>query len=234
MKTKKLLSLILISAFLASMIFVTSTTATSVSGLVGRWHFDEGSGQTILDSAGSNHGKLGSTTGVDTNDPSWGSGLYGGALSFDGINDIASIPFDSSGISDVSIEYWVKPAETRWDDWVVSFGMYAPEFGWTYENNGYLAPPRLCLYFAGLGYFTFDDLVPTAGVWNNIVYTRDDGLWNAYLNGIKSAKTFNVPNTFQNNIMISAQGPPYPGEYSGKIDELRMWNKALSDEEVKA
>lgn len=41
-------------------------------GLVGYWHFNEGSGQTVLDSTRNyNNGKLGATNSNDTNDPSW-------------------------------------------------------------------------------------------------------------------------------------------------------------------
>ncbi|MFQ6094388.1 MAG: LamG-like jellyroll fold domain-containing protein, partial [bacterium] len=41
-------------------------------GLIGYWRFDEGSGQTAGDSSGNgNHGRLGSTSSVDADDPSW-------------------------------------------------------------------------------------------------------------------------------------------------------------------
>ncbi len=41
-------------------------------GLVGYWPLNEGSGQAIMDaSAHHNDGRLGSTTGPDTNDPTW-------------------------------------------------------------------------------------------------------------------------------------------------------------------
>ncbi len=41
-------------------------------GLVGYWQFDEGSGQIAYDASGNgNNGQLGSTSGVDSNDPTW-------------------------------------------------------------------------------------------------------------------------------------------------------------------
>jgi hypothetical protein len=43
----------------------------SVPGLQGSYRFDEGSGQSTADSAGDNDGRLGSTTGVDADDPAW-------------------------------------------------------------------------------------------------------------------------------------------------------------------
>lgn len=41
------------------------------SGLVAHYRLDEGSGQVINDHAGTNHGQLGSTSGVDAVDPAW-------------------------------------------------------------------------------------------------------------------------------------------------------------------
>jgi hypothetical protein len=48
------------------------------SGLVAEYRFNEGSGQVLHDYSGNNnHGVLGSTTGADTNDPTWtGNGAY--------------------------------------------------------------------------------------------------------------------------------------------------------------
>ena len=41
-------------------------------GLVAEYRFDERGGQTLIDHSGlGNHGTLGSTTGADTNDPTW-------------------------------------------------------------------------------------------------------------------------------------------------------------------
>jgi uncharacterized repeat protein (TIGR01451 family) len=46
------------------------------AGLVGYWKFNEGSGQVAIDSSGNdNHGQLGSTSGIDNNDPEWVEGL---------------------------------------------------------------------------------------------------------------------------------------------------------------
>ncbi len=45
------------------------------TGLIGWWKFNEGTGQVITDYSGNgNHGQLGTTSGADTNDPSWVTG----------------------------------------------------------------------------------------------------------------------------------------------------------------
>ena len=40
-------------------------------GLVGYWKMNEGAGQSVQDLAGTNHGTLGTTAGIDINDPVW-------------------------------------------------------------------------------------------------------------------------------------------------------------------
>jgi hypothetical protein len=40
-------------------------------GLISEWKFDEGSGQTLADSVGSNDGTLGTTAGSENEDPAW-------------------------------------------------------------------------------------------------------------------------------------------------------------------
>jgi hypothetical protein len=58
------------------------------SGLQHLWLFNEGSGQAIIDHVGSSDGQLGSSSGADTNDPSWIST----GLQFDGIDNYAQFP----------------------------------------------------------------------------------------------------------------------------------------------
>lgn len=58
-------------------------------GLVAHYDFHDGAGQTLSDISGNGyHGTLGSTGGVDTNDPTWGSGY----LQSDGVDDFAKLP----------------------------------------------------------------------------------------------------------------------------------------------
>ena len=75
------------------------------TGLVGSWHFNEGSGTTAYDSSGrGNNGTL-------VNGPSWVDGKYGKALEFDGEDDLVSVPHHASlnfGAGDYTLEFWFK------------------------------------------------------------------------------------------------------------------------------
>jgi hypothetical protein len=51
---------------------MNQTLTGSESGLAGYWRLNEGSGQIVVDStANGNNGQLGSTSGIDTDDPIW-------------------------------------------------------------------------------------------------------------------------------------------------------------------
>ena len=84
--------------------FSPSTQVAQViptSGLIAHWKFDEGSGTTAGDSAGSNTGTL-------TNGPTWTSGKVGGAIEFDGINDRVSNTSVSISGAIKTFSYWIK------------------------------------------------------------------------------------------------------------------------------
>ncbi|MBW2443382.1 MAG: DUF4347 domain-containing protein, partial [Deltaproteobacteria bacterium] len=79
------------------------------SSLIAHWTFDEGSGQTAADSAGSNDGTLGTTAGVDSSDPAWACAAGGSALDFDGIDDEVSLSGVTVGNSAAwTISAWIK------------------------------------------------------------------------------------------------------------------------------
>ena len=72
-----------------------------VTGLVGFWHFDEGSGTTVHDETNNNQGTVHGSAWVD--------GRYGEGLTFDGIDDYVNVPNSPSlSVSEYSVSLWVK------------------------------------------------------------------------------------------------------------------------------
>jgi len=81
------------------------------SDVVGLWHFDESEGTTASDSSGNGiHGTLTNMSPPDC----WVSGMFGNALSFDGVNDYVDCGSSSSldFTTNVTIEAWVYPEST--------------------------------------------------------------------------------------------------------------------------
>jgi len=95
------------------------------SGLVAHWKFDEGSGTTAADSAGSN-------TGILSGGPTWTTGKLGNALSFDGSNDAVQIPDSNSlDVSQITVSAWVRKISDT-DDWGMIVSRQA---GTSYGDN---------------------------------------------------------------------------------------------------
>ena len=92
---------------------VTVTNSAQPPGLVAAYSFDQGSGTAAPDASGTgNNGTL-------TNGPTWAAaGKYGGAISFDGVNDMVTIA-DSASLdltTGMTLQAWVRPTTlgTTW------------------------------------------------------------------------------------------------------------------------
>ncbi len=78
-----------------------------IEGLVGWWKFDETSGIVAYDSSGNGH------DGNLTNGPTWTNGKIGGALSFDGFDDLVTLGNVTGGLLDLTLSAWVKTNDQR-------------------------------------------------------------------------------------------------------------------------
>ena len=89
-------------------------------GPVAHWKMDEGNGTTTYDSSGNgNDGYFGSTT----TSPTWTTGKHGNALSFDGTDDYVDAGDSADvGVSDFTIEAWVRPSRVTSYKFIVSKG----------------------------------------------------------------------------------------------------------------
>ena len=81
---------------------VSATFIRVIDGVVGSWHFDEGSGTTAYDSSGNNYdGTINGATWVD--------GKFGKALSYDGDDDyVDTADISEIELHDASFVVWVK------------------------------------------------------------------------------------------------------------------------------
>ncbi len=224
----------------------TTPTPTSEpflsSGLIGYWSFDDASGTSINDSSSeNNHGSIISST------PRWINGKINSGLSFDGVNDYASIPHSSTinlggiSISNYSVALWYRTSQPSAlagriigkDD---GSGVYP--FAIDLESNTGRAWFR-----NGDGNITSAKSV-TDNQWHHIVVVReaDSRQLRIYIDGVEDEDDgkpfpFNYPENIENgdNIWIARQ--EHNGnydEYSMSIDELRIYNKTLSLSEIQS
>ncbi len=207
------------------------------SGLAGYWKLDDGSGTSAIDSSTNGN------TGTLTNGPTWTTGQVGGAVDFDGSNDYINTTDLSSieGTSQVTFSAWVNADTLSTRRGVIGKEgqNYAMETEWTTGDD-------VLLYFGGgsiYGYTTSDILA--TGQWQlwTMVFdgnqTGNASRLKFYLNGVERALTFvgtigsTSPSGSANAVRI---GDSYDnsgnGFLDGKIDEVRIYNRALSADEV--
>ncbi|UCF42956.1 MAG: hypothetical protein JSV99_10280 [Planctomycetota bacterium] len=214
--------------------------------LVSYWRFEEGSGTTAYDWVGDNDGTIYGAT--------WTSGQVGGALDFDGSNDYVEVvdPGDESldfGSGNFTISLWFKTTDT--DGEVVDksggnkgrqtgYSVYVGTFGTINDGE--------------IGFRVSDgtnrDLIKTNntyndGGWHHLAAVRTgSGSANLdiYVDGV-DVSTSSVLNEVASGISNSYDlsiGAKYYAGYTdvwgnflnGGIDEVGIWDRALSAAEV--
>jgi len=216
--------------------------APPVAGPVLALSFNETSGSMATDSSG--NGNSGSISGASR---IAGQAGYGGALSFDGVSSIVTVPHSASLAlsTGMTLEAWVNPTANAGA---------APNDGWRtvilkergtnglayalYGNDGNSNPSRPAGYINS----GFDKEATTGpqlpvGVWSHIAVTYDNTAIRLYVNGA-------LRSTFTTTGAISASTAPLqiggnnvfslPGTefFAGLIDEVRVYNRALSAAEI--
>jgi hypothetical protein len=198
--------------------------------LVAWWQFDEGSGTTATDASG--HGN----DGTLTNNPIWSTGQIGGALDFDG-DDYVEAAYDTSLdiTGPITISAWVYPRVSGTD---MVFLQNSDQYVlWVRSDNQ--------VRFAD----THGNFVDTAAnaltlnTWNHVVgiFRGTSGttvdLTNAeiYINGISVGD--HVNGTWDPTTLYSVtigQGSGTWAPFDGQLDDVRIYKRALSPNEVKA
>jgi|GEM_PF-5286965 len=90
---------------------------------------------------------------------------------------------------------------------------------------------KLEILVGGKSYLVSDVTLPI-GQWSNIIVTRRDGIWKLYKNGIEVSITNSnmTPNTPSGYTQIS-DSPQY---FKGMIDDVRIYERALTSNEIDA
>jgi len=203
--------------------------------LVGWWQFDEGDGNTAYDSAGYNDGNL-------VADPCWVAGYVGTyALDFDGIDDYVDCGNDLSlNILDkITLAAWARPIDSSGSAFIVA-KWHDPTTECSYGVGLADANPRFFLASNDqVTAVTFTDMVVDANAWNHIAVTWDGSSMQAYLDGFGSVYTdsFVGPINSTARPVVIGYNPGYGGGtggdyFYGTIDDVRIYDRALSAEEI--
>ncbi len=214
----------------------TQAAPPLTGGLVAAYSFNEGSGTTASDSSGN------SNTGTLINSPTWTtSGKYGSALSFDGVNDYVDAGGNNSlDISNnLTISAWIKTSDTSGNGRIIQRRALGATKGYEFSvgTNGSLG----FFYGDGTNYGYSDawgvNNKINDGSWHHVVLTivngsTPSGSAISYVDGIFFAQqNFSTVGSFTQttNLIIGNYSTKY---FKGSIDEIRIYNRALSQSEI--
>lgn len=202
------------------------------NGLVGYWKMDEsswnGTSGEVKDTSGNaNHGAVGGTPIASISNGKFGNaGLVDGSGNYISISDSSSI----SPTAQVTVAGWV---------WVNSYsGSYARIISksLSYDLHMYT-------YAGGEGRLEWDLRLPsetdtqtptTAKLslnrWHHVAATYDGSSTGIYIDGVKVASRTGLSGSISDNTNPLRFGGT--GSFDGKVDDFRVYNRALSPSEV--
>jgi hypothetical protein len=199
--------------------------------LIAWWKLDDGSGITAADSSGNNR------NGTLAGDTNWVDGIVGGALAFDGDGDYVDMGknpgFDIT--NQITVSAWIKVSVFD-KDWqtIVAKG----DRSWRLQRNvGDNTLQFSCsgLVVPGTDWGTiFGKTNVNDGHWHHVAGVYDQEKIYLYIDGSLDASA-EAPGTIRVN-----EEPVYIGEnsqmpnrfWNGMIDDVRIYNYALSTEEI--
>jgi concanavalin A-like lectin/glucanase superfamily protein len=202
------------------------------AGLVSWWPFDGNAN----DIQGTNHGKLqnGATATA--------TGKVGQALSLDGVDDYVAVSDAASlHLQDFTIDAWIKIGGSlpEFGANIVAYGIGgyqfvvvgSPAFG-DVERSLFLGKSGFSKTFGG-------PVIPGDGAWHHVAVTKAGTDVTFYIDGVGSSNSFGDTFTFAGDLAIgtnpafASQGnPPSTYAFPGFIDELEIFNRALTAIEI--
>ncbi len=211
-----------------SLALLPAVAQADPSGLVAAYGFDEAGGSSVTDSSGTGNG--GSVNGPVRVT----GGKFGGALSFDGVNDHVTVAdADSLDLTTgMTLSAWVNPTQSTglWRTVVMkehATGMSYALYGNTdtAQAGGYIATPFESSTKSA-------SVVPT-NTWTHLATTFDGSTLKFFLNGaqVSSRAVSGAVITGTGSLRIGGNAV-WPEWFRGLIDEVRVYNRAQSAAEI--
>ncbi len=215
---------------LSAAVLLSPRAAMAAEEPIASYAFDEGSGETAHDSSASHDGALHGAKWTE-------AGKFGPALEFDGENDLVTVP----GAAELelgeafTLEAWVRPQDSRQFGAILTKEI--PEFfSYSLEAGGWEAgvPEGLISPEARIekGIHAGEELPVNA--WSHLALSFDGEQLRLYVNGelVKEAAAAG-PQGGEGPLQLGG-APVFSDYFKGVIDEVRVYDRALSAEEVEA
>jgi PKD repeat protein len=200
------------------------TVISHSTGLVAAYGFEDGTGSVVSDS--STQGNSGAITGA-----TWTAGKFGNALDFTATNSSVTIP-DAASLdltTGMTLEAWVYPTalstitDIIYKDTLKYYLAGSVGAGTAPSFGGDFAPSAL----NGTN-------VLALNTWSHLAGTYDGTTMRLYVNGVlvSSLAQSGPIGTSLGSLMIGGNPLSAGKNFTGKIDEVRIYNRALGVSEI--
>ncbi|MBF0478305.1 MAG: LamG domain-containing protein [Candidatus Omnitrophica bacterium] len=201
--------------------------ADIITGLVGWWKMDEGTGTaTTADSSGQGN------TGNLVNSPGWVPGKMGQALSFDGATNYV-VSNNNIGLSSNqarTVTGWFTQNSLSKRN-VLGFGSQGGALTFDIIADGGMG--KVYGHFYGGGNDTSAGAPSySAGVWYHFALVYDGATASFYLNGVFTNSKVITLNTTDSPFKIGTGTWTGIGSFNGLVDDVRVYNRALTAQDV--
>ncbi|OGO32786.1 MAG: hypothetical protein A2Z16_03650 [Chloroflexi bacterium RBG_16_54_18] len=196
-----------------------------LADLAAWWPLDDGSGTVARELVNASNGVV--------DGASWANGKAGTALNFDGLDDYVQLPdavswvlLDSRG----TLTTWVNPTALGDGYIIAAFGSGQEGQGLGLGING-----QVRIYHQGEDFDWQTAAELPAGSWSYLAYTWDQVSESLFINGDLSASRLRHFNYIPGKARLGGGWWGEPANaYHGLIDELEVYSRLLSAEEISA
>jgi hypothetical protein len=166
------------------------------------------------------------------------AGRFGNGLSFDGVNDWVTIA-DHARLdltTGMTLEAWVRPAALAGFTTVVQKERGTTSLAYSlYGSNDSSRPPAGYINLSGIDHSAVGPDVLPLSTWSHLAATYDGTVLLLYVNGVQVASRSVGGSISTSADPLRIGGNAIWGEYfDGLIDEVRIYNRALTPAEIQA
>ncbi|MBN1392762.1 MAG: right-handed parallel beta-helix repeat-containing protein [Sedimentisphaerales bacterium] len=198
------------------------------------WKLDETSGTTAYDSVGNSDG------GFNGDDPNWGPGLIGGAVDLKGVNDyfsVASLNNAYNNSSVFTIAGWFKTDQSTGNQTII--GQWYQESNWYYGWQVIVYNNKVVARFAHDD-TNVVDITGTSDVnddeWHQFAIVHNGTNIVVYVDGLPEKTGLANFDAYDTKFRIgdgsAGSGTMKGGPFNGIIDDIMIFNRVLTDDEV--
>lgn len=203
---------------------ITIVAIVPGSDLVAAYGFEEGTGTVVSDN--STYNNQGTISGA-----TWSAGKFGRGLEFNGTNAFVTVPNSASLAASkaLTISAWVYPTkiESKWSP-ILFKPIDATQISYVLQGTSPQSGISSLFISPGTSNLFATNVLPV-NTWSHLAATYDGASVRFYVNGVQVSNRAQTGDIVTGSQALTIGGNSlYQAYWSGRIDEVRIYNSALS------